>query len=63
MCSKYDAIKLKVYVSEEHYYILSRFRLTHVLSFCKLPCNVAVQIALDVKRHFVNLNRTSIRQE
>lgn len=63
MSSKYDVIKLKVHLPNEHFYILSRFLLSKMLLFCKVPEVEAIKIALDVKRHFVNTNRLDTTQE
>lgn len=63
MSSKYDVVKLKVHLSSAHYYILSRFLLSKMLMFCRIPEDAAVRISLDVKKHFVNGEQTSITQE
>ncbi|CAD2216506.1 hypothetical protein AGDE_11595 [Angomonas deanei] len=62
MSSKYDNVKLKISVSEDHYYIFSRFSLSKLLSFAKLDPTKAVQVSLTLKKHFVSLNRTTITQ-
>ncbi|AIO02119.1 hypothetical protein LPMP_345000 [Leishmania panamensis] len=62
MSSKYDVVKLKVHLSDVHYYVLSRFLLSKMLMFCCVPEDTAVRISLDVKKHFVNTERTSITQ-
>ncbi|CBZ38411.1 hypothetical protein, conserved [Leishmania donovani] len=62
MSSKYDVIKVKVHLSDVHYYVLSRFLLSRMLMFCRVPEDTAVRISLDVKKHFVNTERTSITQ-
>ncbi|CAG9582872.1 conserved hypothetical protein [Leishmania major strain Friedlin] len=62
MSSKYDVIKVKVHLSDVHYYVLSRFLLSKMLMFCRVPEDTAVRISLDVKKHFVNTERTSITQ-
>ncbi|KPI87116.1 hypothetical protein ABL78_3828 [Leptomonas seymouri] len=63
MSSKYDVIKLKVHLSSAHYYVLSRFLLSKMLMFCRIPEDDAVRISLEVKKHFVNQEQTSITQE
>lgn len=62
MSSKYDVVKVKVHLTEAHHYILSRFSLSKMLMFCCVPEDAAVRISLDVKRHFVNAECTSITQ-
>ncbi|GET93036.1 hypothetical protein, conserved [Leishmania tarentolae] len=62
MSSKYDVIKVKVHLSDVHYYVLSRFLLSKMLMFCRVPEETAVRISLDVKKHFVNMERSSITQ-
>ena len=63
MSSKYDVVKLKVRLSSAHYYILSRFLLSKMLMFCCIPEDAAVRISLEVKKHFVNNEHTTITQE
>ncbi|KPA86657.1 hypothetical protein ABB37_00759 [Leptomonas pyrrhocoris] len=63
MSSKYDVVKLKVHLSSAHYYILSRFLLSRMLMFCRIPEDAAVRISLAVKKHFVNGEQTSITQD
>lgn len=62
MSSKYDVVKLKVHLSDVHYYILSRFLLSKMLQFCRLPEEAAVRISLEVKKHFVKRDHTVITQ-
>jgi hypothetical protein len=62
MSSKYDVVKLRVHLSSAHYYILSRFLLSKMLMFCRIPENAAVRISLDVKKYFVNCEHTTITQ-
>ncbi|KAG5492398.1 hypothetical protein GH5_01317 [Leishmania sp. Ghana 2012 LV757] len=62
MSSKYDVIKVKVHLTDAHYYILSRYFLSKMLMFCRVPEDTAVRISLDVKKHFVNNERTTITQ-
>ncbi|KAL4437565.1 hypothetical protein ABPG77_003546 [Micractinium sp. CCAP 211/92] len=63
--SNYDFVKIKVRLGTqlEHYYILSRFLLSRMLTVITLPQHKAVRIALDVKRHLVDHGRLDITQE
>lgn len=63
--SNYDFIKVKVRLGNdlEHYYILSRFLLSRMLTVITLPQHKAVRIALDVKKHLVDHDRLDITQE
>ncbi|KAK7198391.1 hypothetical protein NESM_000798700 [Novymonas esmeraldas] len=62
MSSKYDVVKVRVHLTEAHYYVLSRFLLSKMLMFCRVPEDAAVRISLDLKKHFVNSECTSITQ-
>nr|CCC93120.1 unnamed protein product [Trypanosoma congolense IL3000] len=62
MSSKYDRVKVKVYLSEEHFYTLSRFILSRVLASCKLPTTVAVCVSLAVKKLLVDREMLNISQ-
>ncbi|PRW57326.1 P-loop containing nucleoside triphosphate hydrolases superfamily isoform 1 [Chlorella sorokiniana] len=63
--SNYDYVKVKIRLGSqlEHYYILSRFLLSRVLTVITLPQHKAVRIALDVKKHLVDQGRLDITQE
>ncbi|EFN54896.1 hypothetical protein CHLNCDRAFT_8887, partial [Chlorella variabilis] len=60
-----DFVKIKVRLGSqlEHYYILSRFLLSRMLTVITLPQHKAVRVALDVKKHLVDHNRLDITQE
>ncbi|KAG5467095.1 hypothetical protein LSCM1_01276 [Leishmania martiniquensis] len=62
MSSKYDVIKVKVHLTDVHYYVLSRYFVSKMLMFCRVPEETAVRISLDVKKHFVSTDRTTITQ-
>ncbi|KAL4452025.1 hypothetical protein ABPG75_007687 [Micractinium tetrahymenae] len=63
--SNYDFVKIKVRLGTqlEHYYILSRFLLSRMLTVITLPQHKAVRVALDVKKHLVDHSRLDITQE
>lgn len=62
--SKYDFIKVKVWLGETqaHYYILSRFLISRMLTVTKIPYMKAVKIALEVKKYLVDGNHFDITQ-
>lgn len=62
MSSKYDVVKLKVMVEDEHYYFLSRYLLSKMLMFCRVPANAAIKISLQVKKHFVDGKQLCVAQ-
>ena len=41
--SKYDFVKVRVYLSPEHYYVLSRFLTCRVLTAAKVSCGWVVR--------------------
>ncbi|KEG15191.1 ATP/GTP nucleotide-binding protein [Trypanosoma grayi] len=62
MSSKYDRVKIKVHLGGEHYYILSRFLLSKMLTFCKLPTTAAARVSLALKKFFVDQEKLEITQ-
>ncbi|CBH14704.1 hypothetical protein, conserved [Trypanosoma brucei gambiense DAL972] len=62
MGSKYDRVKVKVHLDDEHYYILSRFILSKMLTACKLPTTAAVCVSLALKKSLVDQERLDISQ-
>ncbi|URE39226.1 2-Phosphoglycerate kinase [Musa troglodytarum] len=57
--SKYDFVKVKVWLGDnaDHYYVLSRFLLSRMLTVTKIPNHVAIKIALELKKLLVfNMN-------
>ncbi|KAK9837746.1 hypothetical protein WJX74_004123 [Apatococcus lobatus] len=60
--SKYDFVKVKVWLGE-HYYILSRFLISRMLTVTKIPYIKAVKIALELKKYFVDREELDISQE
>ena len=45
-----------------HYYVLSRFLISRMLTVTKVPHQKAIKIALDVKKHLVDNDRLDITQ-
>lgn len=52
--TKYDFVKVRVNLSDRHYYILSRFLISRVLMATKIASGHAVKIALALKKHLVD---------
>ncbi|XP_074574622.1 uncharacterized protein LOC141831083 [Curcuma longa] len=54
--SKYDFVKVKVWLGDnaDHYYVLSRFLLSRMLTVTKIPNHVAIKIALELKKLLVD---------
>lgn len=62
--SKYDFVKVKVWLGEErcHYYVLSRFLVSRSLTVTKMPHLKAVKIALELKKFCVDNGMLDISQ-
>eukprot|EP00736_Rhodelphis_marinus_P003227 Rmarinus@m.7611 len=60
--SKYDFVKVRVWLST-HYYILSRFIVSRVLTVTKIPYVDSIGIALDLKKRLVDKNCLDVQQE
>jgi len=61
--SKYDFIKVLVYLSGEHYYVLSRFLISRMLTATQVDYYHAVRIALDLKKKLVDDNILELSQK
>lgn len=62
MTSKYDYVKIKVFLDVQNYFILSRFQLSRMLTFCQIPNSDAVRLSLEVKKLLVDGNQTKITE-
>ena len=60
--SQYDLVKLKVHL-KEHFYVFSRFLLSRILTLIKVNDKDAIKITLDIKKFFVENNKTEVTQE
>ncbi|KAK8658873.1 hypothetical protein V6N13_029092 [Hibiscus sabdariffa] len=62
--SKYDFVKVKVWLGEnaDHYYVLSRFLLSRMLTVTKIPNHIAVKIALELKKLLIDNSLLDISQ-
>ena len=47
---------------QDHYYVLSRFLISRMLTVTKLPPLKAVKIALELKKHLVDGERLNLTQ-
>ncbi|KAL9657626.1 hypothetical protein ABK040_012705 [Willaertia magna] len=60
--SKYDFVKVRVGL-ENHYYILSRFIVSRILTVIQVKYKDSIKIALELKKRLVDLNLLNISQE
>ncbi|XP_057952540.1 uncharacterized protein LOC131146777 [Malania oleifera] len=62
--SKYDFVKVKVWLGDnaDHYYVLSRFLLSRMLTVTKIPNHVAVKIALELKKLLIDNSLLDVSQ-
>jgi 2-phosphoglycerate kinase len=60
--SKYDFVKVKVYLSSQHYYVLSRFLLCRMLTAARIEYGHALRIALDLKKKLVDKPQLDVSQ-
>ncbi|XP_065871498.1 uncharacterized protein [Euphorbia lathyris] len=62
--SKYDYVKVKVWLGDhaDHYYVLSRFLLSRMLTVTKIPNHVAVKIALELKKLLIDNSLLDVSQ-
>ncbi|XP_022995206.1 uncharacterized protein LOC111490820 [Cucurbita maxima] len=62
--SKYDFVKVKVWLGDnaDHYYVLSRFLLSRMLTVTKIPNHLAIKIALELKKLLVDNSLLDVSQ-
>ncbi|KAK8576433.1 hypothetical protein V6N13_032355 [Hibiscus sabdariffa] len=62
--SKYDFVKVKVWLGNnaDHYYVLSRFLLSRMLTVTKIPNHVAIKIALELKKLLIDNSLLDVSQ-
>ncbi|KAK4351165.1 hypothetical protein RND71_030478 [Anisodus tanguticus] len=62
--SKYDFVKVKVWLGDnaDHYYVLSRFLLSRMLTVTKIQNHVAIKIALELKKFLVDNSLLDVSQ-
>ncbi|KAI8089169.1 uncharacterized protein BX664DRAFT_332348 [Halteromyces radiatus] len=61
--SKYDFVKVRVHLSEQHYYVLSRFILCRMLTAAQINYVHALRIALDLKKRLVDKGCLDVSQQ
>lgn len=54
LSSKYDFVKVRIYLDQTHYYIMSRFLISRVLTAARIDLFHAVRMALDLKKRLVD---------
>jgi len=59
--SKYDFVKVRIWL-DRHYYVLSRFITSRVLTVSHIPYAAAVKIALELKKQLVDLGILDVSQ-
>nr|XP_043638654.1 uncharacterized protein LOC122609775 [Erigeron canadensis] len=62
--SKYDFVKVKVWLGDnaDHYYVLSRFLLSRMLTVTKIPNHEALKIALELKKLLIDNSLLDVSQ-
>ncbi|KAI3659900.1 hypothetical protein MP638_003400, partial [Amoeboaphelidium occidentale] len=60
--SKYDFVKVRVYINEKHYYVLSRFLVSRVLTAARVQFAHAIRISLDLKKYLVDQSKLETSQ-
>ena len=62
--SQADTAQVKVWLGSDqgHYYVLSRFLVSRMLTVTKLPALKAVKIALELKKALVDSERLNLTQ-
>lgn len=62
--SKYDFVKVKVWLGDnaDHYYVLSRFLLSRMLTVTKIPNHIAIKIALELKKLLIDNSLLDVSQ-
>ncbi|XP_057489566.1 uncharacterized protein LOC130775470 isoform X1 [Actinidia eriantha] len=62
--SQYDFVKVKVWLGDnaDHYYVLSRFLLSRMLTVTKIPNHVAIKIALELKKLLIDNSLLDVSQ-
>eukprot|EP00899_Mesostigma_viride_P008482 jgi/Mesvir1/17635/Mv08857-RA.1 len=62
--SKYDFVKVRVWLGEQHnhYYVLSRFLVSRMLTVTKMPPETAIKVALELKKLMVDQGLLDVSQ-
>ena len=56
-----DLLQVKVHL-KEHFYVFSRFLMSRILTLIKVNDKDAIKITLDIKKFFVETNKTEVTQ-
>lgn len=56
-------MKVRVWLSDRHYYVLSRFLLSRVLTAIKVDYTKAIRISLDLKKTLVDKDLLVVQQD
>ncbi|KAG6552523.1 hypothetical protein Mapa_005943 [Marchantia paleacea] len=62
--SKYDFVKVRVWLGDnsDHYYVLSRFLVSRMLTVTKIPNHVAIKISLELKKLLIDNSLLDVSQ-
>eukprot|EP00250_Pteridium_aquilinum_P035787 c9933_g1_i1 orf=188-1594(-) len=62
--SKYDFVKVRVWLGDnaDHYYVLSRFLVSRMLTVTKIPNHVAIKISLELKKLLIDNSLFDVSQ-
>eukprot|EP00249_Psilotum_nudum_P009924 c22235_g1_i2 orf=321-1817(+) len=62
--SKYDFVKVRVWLGDnaDHYYVLSRFLMSRMLTVTKIPNHVAIKISLELKKLLIDNSLLDVSQ-
>ncbi|BBN03400.1 hypothetical protein MPTK1_2g23160 [Marchantia polymorpha subsp. ruderalis] len=62
--SKYDFVKVRVWLGDnsDHYYVLSRFLVSRMLTVTKIPNHVAIKISLELKKMLIDNSLLDVSQ-
>lgn len=59
--SKFDMIKVKVFLGEEYWFIFSRYILSNILKVIRIPSKDTQKIAFELKRKLVNMGLLDVK--
>jgi len=60
--SKYDLVKVRVWL-EDHYYVLSRFLVSRMLTVTKVALEDAIKASLELKKRLVDQHKLDVQQD
>ena len=59
----YDLVKVRVWLSADHHYILSRFLVSRMLTVTKVGSSDAISISLDLKKLLIDMEREDVHRQ